>query len=177
MFDNVQVLPGDLPRLDDLAWQPVEARFARRQIASVLLVHVVVAASLAVFQAFMEMVFRESGREMGFGWIWLPFLPVVVVTAVWPLLSVPRMGYAIRDRDIAYRCGVVWHTITAIPLNRIQHVEKFSSPLDRRFGLANLKIYTAGGSGGDLKLHGLAAGVAENLRGYILDRVGDAIER
>lgn len=176
MFENAQVLPDDLPRLDDLDWQPVEARFARRQIASVLFVHAIVAVSLAIFQGFMEMVFRESGREMSFAWIWLPFLPVIVVTVIWPLLSVPRMGYAIRDRDIAYRSGVVWHTITAIPLNRVQHVEKFSSPIDRRYGLANLKIFTAGGSGGDLKLHGLAADVAENLRGYILDRVGAAVE-
>jgi membrane protein YdbS with pleckstrin-like domain len=71
---------------------------------------------------------------------------------------------------------VFWHTVTAIPFNRIQHVEKSSTPLDRRFGIATLQLFTAGGSGGDLKIHGLSAEVAENLRVFILDKVGASIE-
>lgn len=94
----------------------------------------------------------------------------------WPLISVPRIGYAIRDKDIIYKSGVFWHTVTAIPFNRIQHVEKSSTPLDRRFGISSLQLFTAGGSGGDLKIHGLPVEQAESLRAYILDKVGASIE-
>jgi membrane protein YdbS with pleckstrin-like domain len=66
--------------------------------------------------------------------------------------------------------------VTAIPFNRIQHVETSSDPLDRKFDLATLQLFTAGGSGGDLKIDGLGKDVAEQLRAYILKKVGASIE-
>ena len=82
----------------------------------------------------------------------------------WPLLSVPKRGYVVRDKDILFRKGVVWRSVTAVPFNRIQHVETSNTPLDRKFDLATLQLFTAGGSSGDLKIDGLAARVAEQLR-------------
>jgi membrane protein YdbS with pleckstrin-like domain len=71
---------------------------------------------------------------------------------------------------------VVFRSVTAIPYNRIQHVETSSTPLDRKFDIAALQLFTAGGSGGDLKISGLGADVAERLRVYILDKIGASIE-
>jgi membrane protein YdbS with pleckstrin-like domain len=48
--------------------------------------------------------------------------------------------------------------------------------MDRKFGIANLKIFTAGGSGGDLQILGLSLDTAEQLRVYILEKVGASIE-
>ena len=94
----------------------------------------------------------------------------------WPALAVPRRGYAVRDKDIVFRKGILWRSVTAIPFNRIQHVETSNTPLDRKFGVATLQLFTAGGSGGDLKVDGLGAEVAEQLRIYILGKVGVSIE-
>jgi membrane protein YdbS with pleckstrin-like domain len=66
--------------------------------------------------------------------------------------------------------------VTAIPFNRIQHVETSSDPIDRKFDLATLQIFTAGGSGGDLKINGLEKDTAEQLRVFILQKVGASIE-
>jgi membrane protein YdbS with pleckstrin-like domain len=105
-------------------------------------------------------------------------LPVIALPLfVWPMISVPRRAYAVRDKDIIYKSGVFWHTVTAIPFNRIQHVEKSSTPLDRRFSIATLQLFTAGGAGGDLKIHGLPADTAEDLRVFILGKVGASVER
>ena len=87
-----------------------------------------------------------------------------------------RNFVAVRDKDILYKSGVFWRTITAIPFNRIQHVEKSSTPLERHFDIATLQLFTAGGTGGDLKIHGLPADAAEKLRVYILGKVGASIE-
>ena len=81
-----------------------------------------------------------------------------------------------RDKDILYKSGVFWHTVTAIPFNRIQHVEKSSTPLERHFEIATLQLFTAGGTGGDLKIHGLSSVSAEKLRVFILDKVGASVE-
>ena len=95
----------------------------------------------------------------------------------WPLISVPRKGYAVREHDVVYKSGVFWRTVTAIPFNRIQHVEKSSTPLDRRFQIAVLQLFTAGGAGGDLKIHGLSAKTAEKLRFYIVEKTGSSVEQ
>jgi membrane protein YdbS with pleckstrin-like domain len=113
----------------------------------------------------------------GFGYLWLVIPLLAIPMFAWPVISVPRIGYAIRDRDILYKSGVFWQTVTVIPFNRIQHVEKSSTPLDRHFDIATLQLFTAGGSGGDLKIHGLSATSAENLRVFIIDKVGTSIER
>ena len=81
-----------------------------------------------------------------------------------------------RDKDILFRHGVIWRSVTAVPFNRIQHVETSSTPLDRKFTLATLQLFTAGGSGGDMKIDGLASNVAEQLRNFILRKAGASIE-
>ena len=93
------------------------------------------------------------------------------------MISVPKKGYAVRDKDIVYKSGVFWRSVTTIPFNRIQHVEKSSTPLDRKFNLATLQLFTAGGTGGDLNIHGLPAKTAEKLRTFILNKVGSSIEQ
>ena len=72
---------------------------------------------------------------------------------------------------------MLWQKVTAIPFNRIQHVEKDTTPLDRRYRLANLTIFTAGGAGGDLDIHGLTEDTAESIRAFILARIGAVIEQ
>ena len=84
----------------------------------------------------------------------------------------PKRGFALRDQDIVYKHGVLWRSVKAVPFNRVQHAATGSGPLDRRFGLATLTVFTAGGSGGDLRVPGLNRDLAERLRGYIVDRVG-----
>jgi membrane protein YdbS with pleckstrin-like domain len=71
---------------------------------------------------------------------------------------------------------VIWRSVTAVPFNRIQHVESSNTPLDRKYDLATLQLFTAGGSSGDLKINGLDIEIAENLRIFILGKVGAIVE-
>ncbi len=99
-----------------------------------------------------------------------------VVLLGWPTFSVPRKGYVVRDKDIVFRSGVIWRSVTAIPFNRIQHVETSNTPLDRKFDIATLQLFTAGGSSGDLKIDGLGSDTAEQLRVFVLEKAGTSIE-
>ena len=82
-------------------------------------------------------------------------------------------GYALREHDIAYRHGVIFRKTVLLPLNRLQHAEVSSGPLQRRYGLASLKLYTAGASGVDLQIDGLTAERATELRDYGTGRIED----
>ena len=170
MFQNPEIALDGLPDMDNLEWQKMHPRYVRRMQAERILVVAGLAIGTVAINLFVGNLLSRVFM------LWIPLFVVAVPLLIWPLISVPRRGYVVRDKDIVFKSGVVWRSVTAIPFNRVQHVETSNTPLDRKFGLANLQIFTAGGSGGDLKISGLGADVAEQLRIYILDKVGASIE-
>ena len=176
MFENPEIERDDLPQAEAVAWLGMDEKFVRRLLTEAAIGVLIVSIGVFGLQSIFNIAFADEGIDIGIGWLWF-LLPLLALPFfAWPMFSVPRMGYAVRDKDILYKSGVFWHTVTAIPFNRIQHVEKSSTPLDRRFGIATLQLFTAGGTGGDLKIHGLPADVAEDLRVFVLDKVGVIVE-
>jgi membrane protein YdbS with pleckstrin-like domain len=177
MFENAEISIDELPRIDSVDWLGMDPSFARRQLTEAAIGFIFTLIGIGALQTIFGVAFADEGPNINFGWLWL--VPVLVGIPIfsWPLISVPKKGYAIRDKDIVYKSGVFWQTVTAVPFNRIQHVEKSSTPLDRRFNIATLQLFTAGGSGGDLKIHGLSAKTAEELRTFILNKVGSSVEQ
>jgi len=78
-----------------------------------------------------------------------------------------RKAYLLREYDLLYKTGYLMQKMTAIPKNRIQHVEIRQSVLLRLFKLSKLVIYTAGGSSSDLSISGLKPEDAEILKEHI----------
>lgn len=172
MFENADIPLESLPSVEDVSWQPI----ARSYLAELIAGHVV-GLGIAFLVAF-------GGTALGIidGSGSLPkgvaiYAAVhLLVVAVWSPLSVRHRGYALREHDLLYRVGVLRRKLIAIPFNRIQHVETTSGVTERLFGLATLVVYTAGGSGGDLKIRGLETDQAHRLREHILRRAGQADE-
>jgi uncharacterized protein len=177
MFENPEIHVEELPRIDTVEWQGMDPSFIRRQLAESAITFAIVLIAVISLQTVFAFAFASQGSTIDSAWFWLIPFAVGIPGFSWHFVSVPKKGYAVRDKDIVYKSGVFWQTVTAIPFNRIQHVEKSSTPLDRRFHLATLQLFTAGGSGGDLKIHGLSAKTAEKLRTFILNKVGSNIEQ
>lgn len=113
-------------------------------------------------------------------WVWLSLsaagavvLALIVLLTLWAPRRYRLTGYLVREDDIQYRTGALWRRQTAVPVNRIQHVEITQGPIERMLGLARLVIYTAGGSGSDLAVPGLPADSAERLREQVLGMVAE----
>lgn len=176
MFDNPEIPIDELPKIDTITWLHMDEKYARRKLADAAITLVILMIGMAMLQTILRIASAGSELPQAIGWLWLAPVLAAVPLFAWPFISVPKKGYAVRDKDIVYKSGVFWRTVTAIPFNRIQHVEKSSTPLDRKFQLASLQLFTAGGSGGDLKIHGLSAKTAEKLRKFILDKIGSSVE-
>lgn len=176
MFDNAEIATEDLPQAAAVSWLAMDEKFLRRLMTQSVIALLIIIVGASVLRIIFNVAFADEDIQINFGYLWL-LIPVIAIPMfAWPAISVPRIGYAVRDKDILYKSGVFWQTVTVIPFNRIQHVEKSSTPLDRRFDISNLQLFTAGGSGGDLKIHGLSAETAENLRVFIIEKVGSSIE-
>ena len=177
MFENPEIDLDTLPAVADIEWLPLDPNLVWSKTVGAAIAVAFVCLGIGFGTTIATYAMRQNGIEQSLAILWLIPLIVAIPTFIWPFVAVPRMGYAVRDKDIVFKSGVLWRTVTAVPFNRIQHVEKDSTPLDRRLTLANLKIFTAGGAGGDLKIQGLAAETAERLRAFILDKAGAVVER
>lgn len=171
MFENPEIALSELPGADDMLWQALDPEYKRLRIwqnsLSALAVGVSTAALILAYAVALL-----PAVVLAVCWVVLSLLLLM-----WPGISLRRRGYVVRDKDILFRQGVVSRSVTAIPFNRIQHVETSSTPFDRKFDLATLQLFTAGGSSGDLKIDGLGRLTAEQLRVFILEKAGAGVER
>jgi membrane protein YdbS with pleckstrin-like domain len=88
-------------------------------------------------------------------------------------LGFPMKKYALRERDISYKSGLLIKKITTVPFSRIQHVEIDEKPISRLFGLASLSVYTAGDGSDDLVVKGLKKEVAIQLKEFIITKIDE----
>lgn len=172
MFANSEVAPDALPSAERVDWQPLHPRFVRRLQATVFL-RVLLFAAIGAGAHTMApignaLVAAGAGPSLPVA-AWSVFAGLSLYALAWPAIAVRYRGYAVRDRDILYRSGVLWRSVRAVPFNRVQHTKTDSTPMDRRFGLANLSVFPAGG--GAHKIRGLGGETAERLRAYISARI------
>ena len=81
-------------------------------------------------------------------------IPGGIVTALllWDILLQSRqaraIGYQLREDDLVFRRGILWQRMVAVPYGRMQLVDITHGPLDRGFGIAQLKFVTAAATTG-----------------------------
>lgn len=112
---------------------------------------------------------------LGGGW-----LAAVVVGAWaaerWPELDYAHTSYQLDGDGLQVRRGVLWTIVTHVPRSRVQHTDVAQGPLERRYGLGTLIVYTAGTDHARVALPGLAHEVAHTLRDELrAERADDAV--
>jgi membrane protein YdbS with pleckstrin-like domain len=91
----------------------------------------------------------------------------------WPAIAHRFIRYRIDELGFEIRRGVYWRTITNVPRSRVQHMDVSQGPLERRYGLGTLTIYTAGTTHSKVDVEGLDYDVARAIRAHLLPG-GDA---
>jgi membrane protein YdbS with pleckstrin-like domain len=104
-----------------------------------------------------------------------PLLLGAIAGIVWkyPPARYRHLRYRIDDAGIAIRDGVFWRTSSALPRLRIQHTDVSQGPLQRHYGVATLKLYTAGSRFTRIELPGLEHAVAVALRDQLQQQAND----
>jgi uncharacterized protein len=86
----------------------------------------------------------------------------------WPEIEYRRFSYGLDPEHIEIRHGVIWRVVTSVPKSRVQHIDVAQGPLERRYGLATLSIYTAGTEYARVDLPGLTYDRAVAIRDRLL---------
>lgn len=84
-----------------------------------------------------------------------PTFGVVILAVCWllallyiiaaPHVRYERYRYCIDEEAIRVRSGLFWVSESIVPIERLHKLEVSQGPVDRRFGLANVQVTTAGG--------------------------------
>lgn len=88
-------------------------------------------------------------------------------------LNVKRRGFALREKDIIYRSGIIAISTTVIPFSRIQHIALDEGIFSRIYGLGELKIFTAGGSSGSLHIPGIEIEQAKSIKELLMKQINE----
>lgn len=97
----------------------------------------------------------------------------LLVLTAYSVLSWRMMRYAVGQDAVFLHRGILFRQQRHARLNRIQAVDVVQPLLGRLFGLAQLKIETAGGGDSSVVLAFLREEEAQALRREVLDRVSD----
>jgi membrane protein YdbS with pleckstrin-like domain len=100
----------------------------------------------------------SPGAAAGLAWL----------SHAWPPVEYRRTSYRIDEDRIEIRRGVIWRAVTSVPRSRVQHIDVSQGPLERRFGLGTLSVYTAGTEYSRIDLRGLDHRAALGLRDRLL---------
>ncbi|WP_248145986.1 PH domain-containing protein [Microbacterium aoyamense] len=146
--------------LGDGTWHQLAKQYVWVQlIANGIVLLIVLAATLFV--------------TLFLGWTWAWFVGgAIVAVMLWGILITPRQarsfGYQLRTDDLVFRRGILWQRVVAVPYGRMQLVDITHGPLDRGFGIAQLKLVTAAASTG-VTIPGLTQDAAERLRDTLIE--------
>jgi len=107
-------------------------------------------------------------------WLWLAAIILMAWHAQWwPRRAYEHASYRVDSQGIEIQRGVYWRVAINVPRSRVQHTDVSQGPLERRYGLGTLVIYTAGTDHARVDLAGLEHGVAMRLRTQLVAS-GDA---
>ncbi|KQZ23321.1 MULTISPECIES: PH domain-containing protein [Microbacterium] len=144
----------------DGSWHQISPRY----VVSQILQNVIFIAFILAIAVVLALVLHQT-------WVWIPAGVVVVITLI-TLVILPRqakaIGYMLRADDIVFRKGILWQRMIAVPYGRMQLVDITQGPLDRAFGVTQLKMVTAAATTG-VQIPGLTQAAAEALRDTLIE--------
>ncbi|MBK8054764.1 MAG: PH domain-containing protein [Saprospiraceae bacterium] len=166
-FQNPQLASETMPSIEHISYEKLDPAYKKVNV------YITLFFCLIILLVYLGVEFAVPELYQ-FPWILLFSVLWSVLTGLFCVLAIKSYdyeGYAIREKDILYKSGIFFRSVLVIPFNRVQHCETEQGPIERWFGLTQLSLFTAGGSGSDLSIPGLTQEKANALKNFITQKV------
>lgn len=162
-----QITWEEIPKHEDVVLHPVEQNYKK-----VLLTEWAILWLIGFSAAVTAIFFIDSLQAMP---LLVLMIAGVVLLAGFHFFSItksfPHRAYAMREHDILFRKGWLFQQMHIVPLSKIQHCVIKKGPLERKYKLASLQLFTAANSSfADIKIGGLTEEQAERLKEWVLSK-------
>ncbi|MEM7104038.1 MAG: PH domain-containing protein [Bacteroidota bacterium] len=169
-FENLSVDITELPDVQQLDLQKPDPAFLRVSfIGLFIFLGIMLAGVVGII--FLGEFDSTPWLKLLLPGIWLFF---TVLSSFLTYQGYKIQGYALREKDVVFRRGVIFRSLVTVPFNRIQHCEIKEGPVERLFGLKTLQIFTAGGMSSDISIPGLKGENAPELKDFIIKATGES---
>jgi len=164
-FTNEPIDLDQLPTYETVALVKPHPNYWKVIVINISIFLFVIGACLTTLIIFEPEV-RANKYPIIAGYLLLALLLFIIYRA-----SFKKRGFALRDKDVIYKSGIIAETTTVVPLNRIQHVALDEGIFSRIFKLGKLQIYTAGGQSGHLMIAGIEIEKAKRMKELLLGKL------
>lgn len=164
-FTNETIDTKQLPRFEEVVYTSMNKNYWKVTLLNSAIFFIILGIALVFGLLFIAEM--KPNREL---FVVLYFV-ILVSTVFFLRLGFLKKGYAFRNHDVLYKCGLVALKSMVIPYNRVQHVALHEGFISRIFGLATVEIFTAGGSSSDLEIPGIPKEEAENIKQLLMGKI------
>ena len=169
LFENPQIEISELPSTEALDFKKLDPGYLTVKIVNHLVFFTFAGLALILF-AWLNDGFPFAAVYLFISGAWVL---IYLISLGYMVKAFRYKGYVLRERDIIYRSGWFWSSITIVPFNRIQHCELSQGPFEKIFNLAKLNVFTAGGQSSDLQLPGLKKEEAASIKEFLVNQIND----
>lgn len=172
-FSNIQVQVENLPTIESLVGNKLDKGYLLVVLITSFLFWTILLGAAYFFLLENPIDLPKEYHSYILGALALLALSMLVIN----YLGFFKKSYSIRTKDLIYSTGLFWRSITTIPFNRVQHCEVKQGPIERMFDLAQIRVFTAGGSQSDLTIPGLKPDQAKSIKEFILNKTAKSDEQ
>lgn len=165
-----QITWEEIPQHKDVLLQPIEKNYKKVLLIQWVIVWLIISA---VGVAFILLIDSLQSTLI----ILLSIIGIFLLGG-FHFLSInkgfPQMAYAMREQDVLFRKGWLFQQLHIVPLSKIQHCVIKKGPLERKYKLASLQLFTAANASfADIKIGGLTEEQAERLKEWVLSKTDE----
>lgn len=164
-FTNEVIDLNQLPKYEEISLTSPDSKYWNIIIINTCIFFLITGTMLALLLFFNED-FKRYPLPISIG-----YSLIVIITFLLYKASFKKRGYALREKDVVYKSGIIAEKTTIIPLNRIQHVALDEGWLSRFYKLATLEVQTAGGASGHMKIAGIPVEKAKIVKEALVKRL------
>ena len=154
------------PDIAEIEFKSINSKYLNVILIQVLLFFLLVFAGVFLAEHYNLFMLLENPF-----WVFLGISIIFVGILALRVVGFKKRNYAVREKDVSYKKGVFFKSLTTVPFNRIQHIEIDEGPISRLFNLVSLSVFTAGDSSDDLKISGLLKEEAKQIKEFISTKI------
>ncbi|HUH50610.1 MAG TPA: PH domain-containing protein [Flavobacterium sp.] len=166
-FSNTIIDLQRLPKYQEVVFEKLHPKYKNVIVINLSIISMIIL--FATMSTFISVYFSADKVARSFYIGILGAALVFIVLLFWlSFIAFKKKGYALREKDLLYRRGILATSKTIIPFNRIQHIAVSEGVFSRFYGLASIEIYTAGGSSSDLRIAGIEKERAYQIKEFLM---------
>lgn len=164
-FQNIDI--NTFPDITKIEFKRINSKYLKVILFNISLFFIILLVGLVLWIEFF------LNKEIPNYTIYFYFTFTSIFAFIYIVFSIgfKKRKYAVREKDVSYKSGILFKKTTTVPFNRIQHIEIDQGPISRFFKLATISVFTAGDSSDDLKISGLLKEDALKIKEFISTKI------